>query len=90
MELSLKDKEVLVNLLDKPKTIEELQSNAFLSFNETREIVKELLKKKQIKREKSFPTKYSINKNIRKKIREMKRRIDWAELVSDACFICNS
>ena len=88
-ELSLKEKEVLVILLDKAKTIEELQEKSFFGFNETRDLVRELLKKKHIERETSFPTKYSIKKNLRKNIRQLKRRIDWTELVSDTCFVCN-
>ncbi len=86
--LSLKEKEVLVILLDKPKTIEELQAKSFFGFNETRETIKELLKKEKITREKSFPTTYSIKKRFRKEVRELKRRIDWTELVSDACLVC--
>jgi len=89
MELSLKEKEILVILVNKPKTFEELQEKSFLGFNETRDLIKELLKKNHVQREDSFPTKYSVKKNLRKKIRELKRKIDWTELVSDACFVCN-
>jgi len=88
MELSLKEKEVLVNLLDSAKTFEELQNKTFSGFNETRETIRDLLKKNQIKRENSFPTKYSIKKELRKNVREIKRKLDWTELVSDACFVC--
>jgi len=88
-KLSLKEKEVLVILLDKAKTVEELQEKSFFGFNETREIIKELIKKNHVEREDSFPTKYSVKKNLRKNVRELKRRIDWTELVSDACFVCN-
>jgi predicted transcriptional regulator len=86
--LSLKEKEILVNLLDEPKTIEELQQQLFFGFNETRETIRELLKKKHIKKEKTFPTKYSVKKELKKEIRILKRKIDWTELVSDACFVC--
>ncbi|MBU2099691.1 hypothetical protein KKG83_03790 [Candidatus Micrarchaeota archaeon] len=89
MQLSLKEKEVLVSLLDKPKSIEEIQNKMFFGFNETREVVRELLKKKHIKKEESFPTTYSVKKELRKQVRELKRRIDWAELINDACFVCN-
>lgn len=89
MELSLKEKEVLVILLDKSKTIEELQEKSFFGFNETREIIKKLLKEQKITKENSFPTTYSIRKELKKEVRELKRRIDWTELVSDACFVCN-
>jgi predicted transcriptional regulator len=89
MQLSLKEKEILVTLLDKPKSIEELQGKMFFGFNETREIVRELLKKKRIKKEETFPTTYSVKKELRKEVRELKRRIDWTELISDACFVCN-
>ncbi len=87
--LSLKEKEALVILLDKPKTIEELQEKTFFGFNETREIIKELLKKQKIEKEKSFPTKYLVRKEFKKEIRELKRRIDWTELITDTCFVCN-
>jgi len=86
--LSLKEKEVLVILLDKPKTVEEIQNKSFFGFNETRETIRELLKKEKISREKSFPTTYSVKKGFRREVRELKRRIDWAELVSDACLVC--
>ncbi|MFH1663217.1 MAG: hypothetical protein ABH986_00090 [archaeon] len=88
MELTLKEKEILVNLLDSAKTFEELQSKTFFGFNETRETIKELIKKNHIKKEKSFPTKYSLKKELIKNVREIKRKIDWTELVSDACFVC--
>jgi len=89
MQLTLKEKEVLVSLLDKPKTIEEIQGKMFFGFNETRDVIRELIKKKHIKKESDFPTTYSVRKELRKEIRELKRRIDWTELISDACFVCN-
>ena len=60
MQLTLKEKEVLVSLLDKPKTIEEIQGKMFFGFNETRDVIRELIKKKHIKKESDFPTTYSV------------------------------
>jgi len=88
MDLTLKEKEIMVILLDSPKTIEELQEKSFFGFNETRELIKDLIKKNHVEREKNFPTKYSVKKELKKNIRQLKRRIDWTELVSDACFVC--
>ncbi len=89
MVLSLKEKEVLVNLLDSPRTIEELQERMFFGFGETRELIRDLLKKNHIKKESDFPTTYSVKKEFKKQVRELKRRIDWTELISDTCFVCN-
>ncbi len=89
MHLMLKEKEILVSILDEPKTIEEIQLKVFLSFGETRELIRKLIKEKKISREKSFPVKYSVKKELRKSIKEIKRKLDWTELVSDACFVCD-
>jgi len=77
--LSLKEKETLIVLLKESKTIEEIQEQAKLSFTEARDAVRELLKKKLVKKT-EFPTKYSLGKGHKKKISELKERLDWSEL----------
>ncbi|MEW6295563.1 MAG: hypothetical protein AB1467_04690 [Candidatus Diapherotrites archaeon] len=78
-ELSLKEKETLIVLLKKNSTIEEIQAQARLSFTEARDAVRELLKKKLVKKT-EFPTRYSLGAGIKKKVSELKERLDWSEL----------
>ncbi len=87
-KLSLIEKEVLI-LLEKSKSVEEIQKEKNISFFEARKIIKGLLKRKLINKSSGVPTKYKIRKGIEEKVKALKKRLDFGELEkNNFCEVC--
>lgn len=79
-ELSLKEKEALIFLLKKESSAEELQQELELNYREAMSALKKLLSKKFIEKTPSFPTKYKVNDEMKKKVKDIETMLDWSEL----------
>ena|SRR3989338_1225749 len=86
-KLSSCQEQILVQLVSKAKTIEELRAKTNYSYREVMTEVKDLLLKGAIEKKKGFPTTYRIAKSFQMVAKKLRAKFDMSDLLDDPCDI---
>ncbi len=86
-KLSSVQEQVLVQLVSKAKTLEEIREKTKYTYREVMTAVKELLLWKAIERKKGFPTTYRITKEFQLTAKKLRAKFDMSDLLDDPCDI---
>ena len=86
-KLSSVQEQVLVQLVSKAKTIEEIRNKTNYSYKDLMAAVKELQLKNAIERKKGFPTQYRIAKEFQVVAKKLRAKFDMTDLLDDPCDI---
>ncbi|GEM_PF-3470028 len=79
--------QVLVQLVSKTKTLEEIHEKTSLPYREVMTAAKQLILQGAIEKKQGFPTRYRITKPFQMVAKKLRAKFDMSDLLDDPCDI---